>query len=375
MQNKRVLIISDRFYPESVAVAIRNLGFANALSAIGVSVTILTGTKYKINFKKKQIWSPLTSNKDPFLLRFLKELLLGSEYFFRLLLKSKYDLVIISSPPFFSSIMAASALIIKNKKYLFDIRDDYPQVFFSKKIISKDNRTGKILISIRNYIYKKAWATSTVTTSIYNDLPKNNQSLLIRNGFDANIFRTSKIKKDNFTVVFHGSLSQFQDINLLLRVAERVNKVDESIRFIIAGKGSKDYLLKRSLPNNIDYMGEVNYENIPNMLMSAHLGLSFRTDDETSQMSFPVKIYEYIGAGIPCIITPISEAGEEVLTLKMGFVFNSSDELSIAKKICELASNTSLYNSYVNNILAHRTKFSRQNQLITFIDKFNNGFD
>lgn len=374
MQNRKVLIISDRFYPENMAVAIRNLSFVRSLADIGVDVTILTGTKLKTNYKTKLIWSYLPKNTDGFVIRFLKEIILGSELFLRILYKNKYHITIISSPPFFSSLMAAMALVFKKKKYLFDIRDDYPQVFFSKGIVEKETRAGKFLISIRNYIYKNSWAISTVTKSIYNELPKNCNSLLIRNGFDAQMFNRSKIKKENFTVVFHGSLSQFQDIQLLLDVANNVLAIDESIKFIVAGKGSKDYLLKNNLPSNLSYIGEVKYENIPNILQSSHLGLSFRTNDQTSRMSFPVKVYEYIGAGIPCIISPISEAGEEIEAKKMGFMFNPNSKMGITKKIYELANNVGIYNSCVDNVIFHREFFSRENQLTPFINKFEETF-
>lgn len=374
MKSRRVLIISDRFYPENVAVAIRNLSFAKSLSEIGVDVSVLTGTKSKLNYNSKLIWSPLPNNKDIFIIRFLKELILGTEYFFRLLFDNNYDLVIISSPPFFSSIMASFSLILKNKKYLFDIRDDYPELFFSKGIISQKTSLGKFLLYLRNYIYKKSWAISTVTNAIYNELPSGSKSLLIKNGYDDESFQPSNNKTSAFTVVFHGSLSQFQDIHLLLKVAKRVSLIDSTIKFIVAGNGPKDYLLKNNSLSNIDFIGDVKHENIIKILQSSHLGLSFRTNDKTSKMSFPVKVYEYIGAGIPCIISPQSEAGDVIESKKMGIVFNPNNEIKISDKICELANNKSVYKFYVENVLINRRLFSRQKQLRLFINAFESEF-
>ena len=275
-----------------------------------------------------------------------------------------------SSPPFFSSIIASFALIIKNENYLFDVRDDYPQVFFSKNILSQTSMFGKFLAAMRDYVYKKSWTTSTVTESICNDINRVNNALLIRNGYDKFLFSPSKEKQNVFTVVFHGTLGQFQDIDLLLKVAKRVYDIDDSIQFLVVGTGSKDILLKNSLPPNLYYQGEVDYNDIPKLLQTSHLGLSFRTDDETSRMSFPVKIYEYIGSGLPCIVTPISEAGEIVESNKLGFSFDSISEIKIADTICHLASSEESYDRYVNNVISKRDLFSRQNQLQLFIDKF-----
>ena len=66
--SRSVLIISDRFYPENMAVAIRNIGFANALINEGISVTILTGTRSKSEYNTKYTWSPPPTNKDSFIL-------------------------------------------------------------------------------------------------------------------------------------------------------------------------------------------------------------------------------------------------------------------------------------------------------------------
>lgn len=59
---------------------------------------------------------------------------------------------------------------------------------------------------------------------------------------------------------------------------------------------------------NISAVGHVDYDNLPKALSDCKVGiLPFRTDSDWTMHADPIKIYEYLAAGLPVVATPIPE--------------------------------------------------------------------
>jgi glycosyltransferase involved in cell wall biosynthesis len=161
--------------------------------------------------------------------------------------------------------------------------------------------------------------------------------------------------------VFHGNLGYYQDLELIKKVGQRLLQKKMEVKILIAGKGSEDYRLNpNNIPENIEYIGSQPYERIPEIIKKAHIGLSFRKPGKISEDSFPVRTYEYIGVGLPIVITPISEAGNFVSSNGIGFQFESDNIEGILAIIEQLYCNNSLYNDIVDRIKLNRHEFSRE---------------
>ena len=89
----------------------------------------------------------------------------------------------------------------------------------------------------------------------------------------------------------------------------------------------------------------------------------------------PVKVFEYIGAGLPIVITPVSEAGDMVGELQLGRQFRSEDQDEIFQFIIALSNDQTLYKQYASNVAAHRHKFSRKELAVAFAEKINMLFE
>jgi glycosyltransferase involved in cell wall biosynthesis len=75
------------------------------------------------------------------------------------------------------------------------------------------------------------------------------------------------------------------------------------------------------------------------LIESCHVGLCLRKDDKISRDSFPVKVWEYIGLGIPTIVTPKCEAGSFIQQHGCGYEFESGSAEAIIAIILELKNN------------------------------------
>ena len=123
------------------------------------------------------------------------------------------------------------------------------------------------------------------------------------------------------------------------------------MEFKVIGYGSGEKFLKNP-PGNLEYLGAMKYEDIAKYIAKCHMGISLRTDDEISREAFPVKVFEYMGVGIPMVVTPQGEASS--LIENEGIGVGCANEVKAI-----IAGISSLKESHMQAKLEH---FSRQDQ-------------
>ncbi|MBK9509090.1 MAG: glycosyltransferase [Cytophagaceae bacterium] len=131
------------------------------------------------------------------------------------------------------------------------------------------------------------------------------------------------------------------------------------IHFVVIGSGPKENLLRGIEEENLSFFGRLTNSETANIVSKCHLGLSLRDNSIISREAFPVKLYEYMGAGIPSISTPINEGGQLIERLKMGLNVENNEE-QIISSILKCQKDRVFYNSLVKNILVNSTEFKRE---------------
>lgn len=159
---------------------------------------------------------------------------------------------------------------------------------------------------------------------------------VIPNGFDANLLHAKDQKKkfDTCTLICHGNLARFQNVELLLTIAR---KCPNDIDFIVAGDGF--YEKKVQNEKKIKYMGRLSYDKVSSIVAKSHIGLSFLKDGFIGDISFPVRIFEYIGAGLPVISIPRNDAGAFLEENQLGYQFDTHEVEEIIKAILRIKEN------------------------------------
>ncbi len=370
---KRLVFIGEYFYPANNAPGARFKPLVDELQAF-FKVHIYTSSISKdvkdYNITTNFIEFP--SNHKGNFHRLFVEVIYSIETFLRLLF-SKGDVYYITSPSFINCIAAACYCILFRRKYIVDIRDDYPQVYFDTNLIKKEGLIGRFFKWIEITIYDKAYIIIAATDGLKKNIERHtkNEIYLLRNGYSENMFNWSNQKYDIFTLVFHGNLSKFQDIDLIIDLAQKIDEQNLDVKIIVIGFGFHAKRLESKLPNSLTYLGSQPYEEIAAIIQRAHVGLSFRIAGKISEDSFPVRTYEYMGVGIPILITPISEAGDFIQANKLGYQFNPGESDEILKKILELKDNPSVYHQLVSNVLEKKSMFSRERLSKEFSDYLN----
>ena len=281
---------------------------------------------------------PQPKNKSPLFLRLFGEIFLALELISRLIFFPS-RLIILSSPPYITNLILGLFLLAFKKKYLFDIRDPYPEVFFEEKILSPHRPVGKIFIALTKTLYQKSQGISVATEGIKKVVERYHQGQKIQtflNGYDEKFFFPTKDKFENFTLIFHGNLGRMQNIDLLLEMAE---KGPHGLDIIVIGEGLYEGKIKNC--NRLTFLGKLPHEELSSIVRKSHLGLSFRKDGLMGDISFPVKIFEYIGSGLPVISTPRNETGQFLEKNHLGYCFQNFEIDNIIKKVISLKKNYS----------------------------------
>ncbi len=323
---KNIFYFTPYYPPDNNAAAIRNYWFVKTLKEDEQNVQLVTGND--LLFK-------LPKNTDSAIKRLWKEQLAGIALFFKVL-SSKHDLYFFSSPPFITILLGSLACRITKRRYILDIRDIYPEVFLHLGLLKEDSPIYKFILGLTKKMYKSADSIITVSKGLQNKIRNHSPESkveLIYNGYDSDLFKPNPNKFEKYTIVFHGNLGKFQRIDLLVEVARLMEKSHPDIQFKVIGYGPGEKHLQNP-PSNLEYLGLMKYEDIASYIAKCHMGISLRTDDEISREALPVKVFEYIGVGIPVIVTPQGEASELVENKKLGSTAKNKAQ-KIIQKILE----------------------------------------
>jgi glycosyltransferase involved in cell wall biosynthesis len=357
-------IVTNYFAPDTQAVAVRMVHLARALEADNFDLTIYTSKKSEKNseFRIRCNFFSSGSNKDNVPVRLLKELSYSVENFFRLLF-SNHDYYLVTSPPFTIAFFSCLAIIIRGKKYILDVRDEYPEAYFEEGFVKENGVGGRFLKYLEKFLYRHATIITTVTERIKRKLERKSPGSLVwllRNGYADGFSPAPYQKNSPFTIVFHGNMGKFQHPKLVVDIAELCLQQNLDVKFDIYGWGNNSSILTENPLPNLQHHGELSGQEVRQLLPHAHLGISFQKNSEISKNSFPSKVFEFIGAGLPSIVTPVSEAGDFIEQHHLGFQFNPDDKEKIFEKIKALISDSQLYRSLKDSTLRIREELSRK---------------
>lgn len=368
---KRIALVSEYFFPANNAPSARFKPLAEELSKY-FDVAIYTSSisrKHPDNRIKCNL-TPFPDNTRSLGFRLFFEVLYSAETFFRLLF-SRYDYYYITSPSFFNCIAAFLSCIIFQRKYIIDVRDDYPRVFFDTGLLKPKSHAGRTLLAVEKKLYEKALLVVAATAGLADNIRKvyAGEVFVLRNGFSETIFKHNPDKYPVFTLIFHGNLSSFQGIDTILKLGNMLKNYQDELQILIIGKGSDDYKLKNLPGGVIKYLGPKPHHEVSQIIARAHVGLSLRKSGKISEDAFPVRAYEYIGVCLPILVTPRSEAGKYVEKLHIGYEFDETQVSEMVDKIMQLMNNERLYADIVHKLKASRLLFSRERLSSEFVER------
>ena len=264
------------------------------------------------------------------------------------------DLVLGTTPPIFQAVSAWVVATLRRKPFLLEVRDLWPEFGVSMGVLK-----NPIIIALSRwlemFLYKRA-THILVNSPAYREymLTKGvlaNKVTYIPYGTDVDMFNPSidgsSIRKelgleDKFVVLYAGALGQANDIDTLLRAAERL-KQEEDVSFVLFGDGKERARLETEAKNknlhNIIFAGTHPKRDMPLIVASADACLAILQDIPAFRTTYPNKVFDYMAAGRASIIV-IDGITRELIESSQGGVFvKPADDAMLAQKILGLARN------------------------------------
>lgn len=146
-------------------------------------------------------------------------------------------------------------------------------------------------------------------------------TLVLENGVDAARFASLDAAPRLDACVYVGALDGRFDWGRMDAWA----RAHPQVRFAVAGPGAAPPI---AVPANVELLGPVPYDALPALLQSARVGLLPLSDDPLNAGRSPMKLYEYLAAGLAVVAreTPVIRPDEHAGL----FAYTGSDEAESA---------------------------------------------
>jgi len=120
-------------------------------------------------------------------------------------------------------------------------------------------------------------------------------------------------------VIYAGGFAYWEKIDDFIEIARHADK--NKFKFFLAGDGPlRDKILETIKKENIPitYLGHIPNKKIFSILSRMQIGVAPSTRDLARQVASPVKIYDYLAAGLPVITPNIGDWGNLIINKNCG---------------------------------------------------------
>jgi glycosyltransferase involved in cell wall biosynthesis len=268
----------------------------------------------------------------------------------------------------------AVCLLIKNKYDIIHIHNSwlfllvYPLVFFKRQIVLELHSFKKTIglkgflhiLAIKSSSHIVVLSKATKELLINRRIKSSKNISIVINGVDVDRFKAYDNNKiNNKTLVYAGSLYEWQGVKRIIELALNFRNISD-INFIIIGDGPlKNWVLNTIKDNNltnVKYVGFLNQDDLVIVLKKCCAALVLRTNVQQTNITFPLKILEYINLKLPIICTD-REAHFEPLDNSLNrdeFFTVAPDNIDLmAKVIIDAVRNINIINQKANYLYDH----------------------
>lgn len=371
----KILFLTDNFYPEVNAPASRTYEHAREWVKAGHEVTVITcvpnfpkgkvfnGYKNKLWQKEAidgieviRVWSYIAANKG-FVRRTLDFISFSVTSFFAGLFV-KADVIVATSPQFFTALSGRTLSFWKRVPWIMEVRDLWPE---SIKTVGamKDNLFIRYFEWEEMRCYRSAKTIVVVTDSFKRTLTARGideaKIKVVKNGVDKEMFKP--VPKDEALIGelglegkkiigYIGTHGMAHKLDFILDCARNMQgRNDFHFLFIGAGAERESLLAKKEREGitNVTMLDSVPKDQVVRYISILDLSLINLRKSELFKTVIPSKMFENAGMQIPIIMGVQGEAQEMLEEYGAGLCFEPENEVDFNAKLQQLLSDPDLY--------------------------------
>ena len=367
----RILFLTDNFPPETNAPATRTYEHCIKWINMGYRVTIITcfpnfpkgkvfeGYTNKLYQKENidgitviRVWSYISENNG-FLKRIIDYVSYAvTSFLFGLFVKT--DLIIATSPQFFTAISGRMLSFFKRIPWVMEVRDLWPDSIAAVGSMNKSSIPFKVLKKIEHHLYLSASKIIVVTDSFKKYLIEKHQINqdkvgVFKNGVLVSNFKTPEanavtaLKKSlglqNKTIVSYiGTHGLAHGLKFILASISKIS--NPTLHFLFIGDGAeKQNLIEYSKTlklKNYTFLDSITKREIPLYIdLSDYSLVNLKKSDEFKNV-IPSKIFENIAMYKPILLGVEGESKKLIENYKVGVCFEPDNTKSFIDAVSKI---------------------------------------
>ena len=364
----RILLIHQAFAALDEPGGTRHHEFARLLASRGHQVTVIASpVSYLTGGKSPQL--PLTNYPDEniTILRAYTYQALHKSFvhrvfaFFSFMASSFFvglgvrdvDVVWGTSPPIFQGVTAWLLARLKGAKFLFEVRDLWPQFAIAVGVLTNPTLI-KMSLWLERFLYRRADRVM-VNSPGYVDHVKGRGARsadLIPNGADPSMFdpadsgeafRTRHLLADKFVVLYAGAHGLSNDLGVALDAAKLLEGTE--IQIVLLGDGKEKAALQARNQalglDNVTFLPPVPKSGMGAALAGADACLAILKPLDEYKLTYPNKVFDYMAAGRPVVLAIDGVIRQVVEAADCGIFVKPGDPSALAEAIRRLAADRS----------------------------------
>lgn len=383
INKKKILIISEVFYPEIGSGANRITKLVMILKKQGYLIDVVTSEPsypnkeiyinddYRDLEKEKELYensritrvkgSSIKRSANFFTRLYMYIFFLIKSVYSVIFRKSRYDMVIATIPSPFCAIVGIIAKFRFRCKFILDIRDLWPECLKNIGLFRKSKFMLKIAYIMEKIILK---FSNSIIINSYGfreyliNKNYNKEIVFIPNGLQRyEIKKYSEIKNNinknkKFTVIYTGIIGLPQNIKSIVKAARFLKHVND-LEFKIIGTGVEREKILKLIEEyelkNIKVYDPMPKNKIVEEVAKSHIALAHLRKDSAFDLVIPGKIIDYMGVGIPIVAGVEGYAAQVIKESNTGIVVEPDDYKSMAKAINKIYKDKKLQEVYTEN--------------------------
>ena len=401
-----ILFLTDNFPPEVNAPASRTFEHCREWVKAGHQVTVITGAP---NFPKGivfegfhnhlwheevisgirvvRVWTYITANEG-FIKRTLDYLSYMMSSFLASLFVRNIDLVVGTSPQFFTVCAAYMVSIFKRIPWVFELRDIWPE---SIRVVGamQHKRTLNALEKLELFLYRKANAIVSVTHAFKQSLIRRGidggKIFVVTNGVDTDRFIPRK--KDlsllqkyhlqgKFVVGYIGTHGLAHALDTILDTAQalRLSSFNKYFSFIFIGDGATKARLKQrayeAKLGNVIFIDSVSKDEVIRYWTLLDAAIIHLKKHQLFTTVIPSKLFECMASGIPVLHGVQGESAEIVQREEIGLLFEPENSHDLMEKLQYLSCQPNILERFKVNGPKAAHRYQRSTLALEMLEVF-----
>ena len=360
----KILSLTDNFPPEYNAPATRTYEHCKEWVRLGADVTVITCFPnfprgkifdgYKNKWKEVEIidgirvirvWSFISANQGTFkrtldFLSFAATSLLAG-------LRVRCDIIIATSPQFFTAVSGGTLSFIKRKPWVMEVRDIWPESIKAVGAVKSPWVLAQ-LEKLELFLYRRAQKIIVVTDSFKINLVLRgvhpDKIFVVKNGVDLSLFQPlqknvqliQKLQLERkFVVGYVGTHGLAHSLDFIVQSISKIN--DLTYHFLFIGDGAEKNRIMQLSANlnlrNITFIDPVKKSEIDQYLALLDVALVPLRRSSTFESVIPSKIFETAAMNVPILLGVNGESRAIIEQYNAGIYFEPENEDDFIAKL------------------------------------------